>query len=216
MQFIDKLIIADDHPLFRQALANVIDARFQDVSIFEADGIDTLDAVLSSHPDAELLLLDLNIPNAHGLNTLIRIRSEHPNLAVVVVSGQEDTKTISQAMRCGASGFIPKSKPVPQMMEAIEAVASGGQWLPQGMELECEAEDDMADRIARLSPRQHRILLMFADGLLNKQIAAELGLSEATVKAHASALFLKLGVRTRTQAVIAMQQLQTSRTVVEI
>ncbi|WP_028114776.1 response regulator transcription factor [Ferrimonas kyonanensis] len=210
MQLIDKIIIADDHPLFRQALTSVLGARFEGVSLFEADSIDELDKLLDSHSDAELLLLDLNIPNAHGFNTLIRIRSQRPELAVIVISGQEDHQTIAQSMRCGAAGFVPKSQPVALMLEAVEAVVMGQQWWPQGVDLSGDGDDDMARRIASLSPRQHRILLMFADGLLNKQIANELGLSEATIKAHASAIFLKLGVRTRTQAVIAMKQLQPS------
>ncbi|MFT5788818.1 MAG: DNA-binding NarL/FixJ family response regulator [Shewanella sp.] len=207
-----KIIIADDHPLFRQALVNILTTHFDNVSLFEAETIAELDEILKQQ-DADLLLLDLNIPKAHGFNTLINIRNCHSQMGVVVISGQEDKVTVSKSMSFGAAGFIPKSTSVEKMVKAIKAVLAGQQWMPAGCSnVEAIAADSMTSKIISLSPRQHRILMMFADGLLNKQIAYELGLSEATIKAHASAIFLKLGVHTRTQAVIAMSQLQLDKT----
>ncbi|ACJ30188.1 DNA-binding response regulator, LuxR family [Shewanella piezotolerans WP3] len=207
-----KIIIADDHPLFRQALVNILTTHFENVSLFEAESVAELDEVLKRH-DADLLLLDLNIPKAHGFNTLVSIRNCHAQMGVVVISGQEDKITVSKSMSFGAAGFIPKSTAVEVMVTAIKSVLAGQQWVPAGCNnFEAIEADSMTSKIVSLSPRQHSILMMFADGLLNKQIAYELGLSEATIKAHASAIFLKLGVHTRTQAVIAMNELQLEKT----
>jgi DNA-binding NarL/FixJ family response regulator len=200
-------------PLFRQALVNILTTHFDHVSLFEAETIAELDSTLALHSDADLLLLDLNIPKAHGFNTLVNIRNCHSQMGVVIISGQEDKITVSKSMTFGAAGFIPKSTSVDIMVEAIRTVLSGQQWAPAGCDnIEAIEADSMASKLVSLSPRQHSILMMFADGLLNKQIAYELGLSEATIKAHASAIFLKLGVHTRTQAVIAMNQLQLDQT----
>ncbi|RTR32637.1 response regulator [Shewanella atlantica] len=207
-----KIIIADDHPLFRQALINILAPNFDDVLLFEAETISELDKLLSEHDDADLLLLDLNIPKAHGFNTLISIRNCFPQMGVIVISGQEDKVTVSKSMSFGAAGFIPKSTTAAMMLQAIQSVLAGKQWLPEGCSnFDTVEADSMSSKIMSLSPRQHRILMMFADGMLNKQIAYDLGLSEATIKAHASAIFLKLGVHTRTQAVIAMSQLQLDK-----
>ncbi|MGE6650975.1 response regulator [Shewanella colwelliana] len=203
-----KIIIADDHPLFRQALVNILTSQFDNVTLFEAETVTALDEILQQHDDADLLLLDLNIPKAHGFNTLVNIRNTYPHIGIVVISGQEDKVTVGKSMSFGAAGFIPKSTSAHQMVKAINSVLAGQQWSPvNSSDLASVTLDSVSSKIASLSPRQHRILMMFADGLLNKQIAYELGLSEATVKAHASAIFLKLGVHTRTQAVIAMSQL---------
>ncbi len=115
-------------------------------------------------------------------------------------------------MSFGAAGFIPKSTPVSDMVLAIKEVVNGKLWTPDG-EFNGHAKTSIAeDKIASLTPKQHKILLMFADGLLNKQIAYELGgLSESTVKSHASTIFLKLGVRNRTQAVIVLNELQLNQ-----
>lgn len=203
-----KIIIADDHPLFRQALVNILTSQFKQLQILEAETVGELNGVLDQHQDADLLLLDLNIPNAHGFNTLVNIRNSYPHIGILVISGQEDKVTVGKSLSFGAAGFIPKSTSVDKMVKAITAVLAGQQWIPEGCgDLTSVTLDSMSSKIASLSPRQHKILMMFADGLLNKQIAYELGLSEATIKAHASAIFLKLGVHTRTQAVIAMSQL---------
>jgi len=202
-----KIIIADDHPLFRQALTVMLESHFEDTAVLEADSIADLELLLPQ--DVDLLLLDLDIPGGDGFNNLINIRSQYPQLGVVIISGFEGSETIKRAMYHGAAGFIPKSTPVSEMIVAIEQVIAGNLWLPDG---EFDPQDPHAfevdDKIASLTPQQHKILLMFADGLLNKQIAAELGVSESTVKSHTSTIFLKLGVRNRTQAVIVLNELQ--------
>jgi len=206
-----KIILADDHPLFRQALTITLKAHFDGADIIDAQNIPELEQHLQSKDKADLLLLDLDIPGAQGFNSLIAIRRSHPDLGIVVISGFEDKDTIHKAMSFGAAGFIPKSTPVPQMVVAIKEVLNGKLWTPDGEfnPNEYSANDD--DKIASLTPKQHQILLMFADGLLNKQIAYELGTSESTIKSHASIIFLKLGVRNRTQAVIALNELQLNQ-----
>ncbi|MGB1237098.1 MAG: response regulator [Pseudomonadales bacterium] len=207
-----KIIIADDHPLFRQALLQTLKVKLPSVAWVEAQSAEELTAQLGVHSDAELLLLDLNIPQAHGFNLLISIRNQWPKLPVVVVSAHEDEETVVKAMSFGASGFVPKSTPVDDIYLAIAAVLGGDTWLPEHIDLAQPCNSDILDKVASLTPQQHKILLMFADGLLNKQIAYQLNLSEATVKAHATAIFRKLEVLNRTQAVIAISQLEVGST----
>ncbi len=203
----DTLVIADDHPLFRQAMVDLLRQHYPDSTLLEAEHAAGLEQVLQRIDCPDLLMLDLNIPGAQGFATLLRLRQQYPALPVVVISGQEDDGTVANCRQYGASGFVPKSLPVSVMLQAVKVVLGGEPWWPSAT-TPVEV-DPMVARIASLSPRQHNILMMFGDGLLNKQIAQQLGLSEATVKTHASAIFLKLGVRTRTQAVIALQALQT-------
>ena len=203
-----QIILADDHPLFRQALTITLKSHFSSAEIFDAQTIPELEQHLENVDDADLLLLDLDIPGAQGFNSLITIRRSYPNLGVVIISGFEDKETIYKAMNFGAAGFIPKSTPVSEMVVAIKEVLNGKLWTPDG-EFNGNPQTNIADnKIASLTPKQHKILLMFADGLLNKQIAYDLGLSESTIKSHASTIFLKLGVRNRTQAVILLNELQ--------
>jgi DNA-binding NarL/FixJ family response regulator len=207
-----KIILADDHPLFRQALTITLKANFSNAEVFEAQTIPELDKYLEQVQGADLLLLDLDIPGAQGFNNLISIRRSYPDLGVIIISGFEDKETIHKAMSHGAAGFIPKSTPVPAMLLAIKEVLKGKLWTPDGEFNAQEQHTNTADdKVASLTPKQHKILSMFAEGLLNKQIAYELGLSESTVKSHASTIFLKLGVRNRTQAVILLNEVQLNQ-----
>ncbi|MBA6347551.1 response regulator transcription factor [Colwellia sp. BRX8-9] len=203
----EKIIIADDHPLFRQALTLMISAHFSDIDVLEAEDVHDLERSLAEHQDVGLLLLDLNIPGAQGFNTLITMRERYPQMAVVVVSGYEEKDIITKAIDHGAVGFIPKSTDVPQMLAALEIILAGGLWTPNLEENKNNLPiSEIGKKIASLTNQQNRILKMFSDGLLNKQIASQLSLSEATVKSHASSIFLKLGVKSRTQAVIMLNQ----------
>jgi len=205
----EKIIIADDHPLFRQALLGTLKAKLTYTVWLEAQTIEELEQQLTNNSDSDLLLLDLNIPGAHGFNTLIHVRNHFPQIPVVIVSAHEDHDTISKAMSYGAAGFVPKSTPVDDIYSAIVAVLSGDTWLPASFEQKQRdnSDGDIAERVASLTQQQYRILMMFAQGMLNKQIAYDLNVSEATIKAHATAIFRKLDVRNRTQAVIAIAQL---------
>ncbi|ARD44469.1 response regulator transcription factor [Colwellia sp. PAMC 21821] len=208
----EKIIIADDHPLFRQALLGTLKLKLTQTQWLEAQTIAELEQHLRDTPDSDLLLLDLHIPGAHGFNTLIHVRNHFPQIPVVVVSAHEDHETIHKSMGYGASGFIPKSTPVEDIYNAIQQVLLGNIWTPAAYNESAPMQDnnDIAERVASLTQQQYRILMMFAQGMLNKQIAYDLHVSEATIKAHATAIFRKLDVRNRTQAVIVIGQLDLS------
>lgn len=210
----DKIIIADDHPLFRQALLGTLKTKFVTTQWLEAQTIEELEQLLTNNSDSDLVLLDLNIPGAHGFNTLIHVRNHFPQIPVVIVSAYEDHDTISKAMEFGAAGFVPKSTPVDEIFNAIQQVLMGELWLPTTYQASVQSGNNIniAERVASLTQQQYRILMMFAQGLLNKQIAYDLNVSEATIKAHATAIFRKLDVRNRTQAVIAIGQLDLTNT----
>lgn len=209
-----KIIIADDHPLFRQALLGTLNNKLQQTQWLEAQTIPELEQQLQNNNDSDLLLLDLNIPGAHGFSTLIHVRNHFPQIPVVIVSAHEDHKTINKAMNYGAAGFVPKSTTVDDILTAIMTVLAGEIWLPKQFKSESGNTEysDIAERVASLTQQQYRILMMFAQGLLNKQIAYDLNVSEATIKAHATAIFRKLDVRNRTQAVISIAQLDLTET----
>lgn len=207
-----QIIIADDHPLFRAALRQAVSQAVQGVSVLEAETIAHLQGIVEQNQDADLVLLDLNMPGAHGYSGLVFLRGQYPGLPVVVVSGSEDIQVMRRAIDYGASGFIPKSAPLPVIAEAVQKVLSGDVWLPKGAAEKIERTqgepEEFSERLATLTPQQFRVLGMLAEGMLNKQIAYDLEVSEATVKAHITAVFRKLGVRNRTQAVIAIQQME--------
>lgn len=212
-----KIIIADDHPLFRAALKQAVGQAVDDVEVIETDTIAELQRSVLDNSEADLVLLDLNMPGAHGFSGLVFMRGQYPGLPVVMISGTEDIQVIRKAIDYGASGFIPKSTSLKLIAEAIQAVLNGDVWLPEDVQGRIDGVDpetcDFSEKLATLTPQQFRVLGMLMEGLLNKQIAYELDVSEATIKAHITAVFRKLGVRNRTQAVIAVQQLEVERPV---
>jgi len=205
-----RVIVADDHPLFRGALRQAVSSLLPGSNVVEANGLDELTALLGRAHDVDLILLDLTMPGVQGFSGLIYLRAQHPDVPVVIVSANEDPVVIRRAIEFGASGFIPKSLGSDRIGEAIEAVLAGGTWTPPDVELSASEDKETAElmrRLATLTPQQVRVLMMLSEGLLNKQIAYELGVSEATVKAHVSAILQKLGVESRTQAVIASSKI---------
>jgi DNA-binding NarL/FixJ family response regulator len=175
--------------------------------VLEAGTLSEVIAAVRTQPPrapVDLVLLDLNMPGMNGFTGLVLIRAEFPALPVVVISASEDAVTVSRALDYGAAGFIPKSAPGECLAEAIGAVLAGDLWFPEHHEPTDRAEDvDLAARLATLTPQQLRVFMMVAAGRLNKQIAHELSVTEATVKAHVTMILRKLGVANRTQAVIA-------------
>ena len=210
-----NIIIADDHPLFRNALRQALSGPFSDTNWFEADSADALQSLLENKDQPyDLVMLDLQMPGSHGYSTLIHLRTHFPDLPVIVISAHEDNMTISRAVHYGSSGFIPKSSSMETLAAALASVLYGDIWLPDHAEIQEINEDAtalVASKLADLTPQQYKVLQMFAEGLLNKQIAYDLGVSEATIKAHATAIFRKLGVRNRTQAVISLQRLEMEK-----
>ncbi|MFZ2289683.1 MAG: response regulator transcription factor [Halopseudomonas yangmingensis] len=209
------ILIADDHPLFRSALRQALGAGLGGEStLTEVGSINELQRTLEQRSDWDLVLLDLNMPGAYGFSGLVLLRSQFPQIPVVVISAQEEAEVVQRARDFGASGFIPKSSPLEVLQQSVREVLEGGVSWPQ-VEGDAAAltdeQQDVSARLASLTPQQFRVLTMVCDGLLNKQIAWELNVSEATIKAHVTAIFRKLGVRTRTQAALALQHMELAR-----
>jgi DNA-binding NarL/FixJ family response regulator len=200
------LVIADDHPLFRDALRQAVASVIPSAKIDEAGSFEDLTALLEQDSEVDLILLDLTMPGISGFSGLIYLRAQYPAIPVVIVSASDDVATIRRSVDFGASGFIPKRFGVDTLRDAVLKVMDGDVWIPSDVDLSSVADPEMTrlrDRLVTLTPQQVRVLMMLSQGLLNKQIAYELGVSEATIKAHVSAILQKLGVESRTQAVIA-------------
>ena len=206
------LLVADDHPLFRAALLQLLHARFPQFQTLEAASAQTLGAALQEHPDIELVLLDLAMPGARGFSSLLHVRGEYPEIPVVVISSNEHPRVIRRAQQFGAAGFIPKSAAASDMATALELVLDGDSWFPAMAAERSEADAALAVKLAQLTPQQFRVLLCLADGLLNKQIAHELGLAENTVKVHVTAILKKLECYSRTQAAVLVKSLEPEST----
>lgn len=207
-----RFVIADDHPLFRDALRKAIETIVDDLEIVEAASFDDMVEAVGTPPTTDLVLLDLAMPGVEGFSGLMYLRAQFPDVPVVIVSATEDAPVIRRSLDFGASGYIPKSVGIDQIRGAIREVLDGAVWTPPDLDLDHEDDRDgarMAARLATLTPQQVRVLMMLGRGLLNKQIAYELEVSEATVKAHVSAILQKLGVDSRTQAVIAANGIDT-------
>lgn len=206
-----RIVIVDDHPLFRGALNQALSASLASAEIVEAGSLDELTTKLTNGLEVDLILLDLSMPGVQGISGLVFLRGQYPEIPVVIVSANDDPTTIRRCMECGASGFVPKSQPVDRIRQAVRSVLDGNVWTPPDIVLTAgSGDDDTSDLLVRLSsltPQQVRVLMMLGEGLLNKQIAYKLGVSEATIKAHVSAILQKLGVDSRTQAVIAVNKI---------
>jgi DNA-binding NarL/FixJ family response regulator len=206
-----RVLIADDHPLVLGALREAVTGAIPDAEIHEAADFETLAAALEQTPDMDLVLLDLSMPGVRGYSGLLFLRSERPGVPVMVVSGNEDPTVMRHCIEFGASAYAPKSLDVETMRAAIRKVLEGGQWTPPDLDLNAPADREasaLVRRLSSLTPQQVRVLMMLSQGLLNKQIAYELSVSEATVKAHVSAILQKLGVESRTQAVILAAKIE--------
>jgi DNA-binding NarL/FixJ family response regulator len=206
-----RLVIADDHPLFRGALREAVSGLFEGVDIAEAGTFDEITGLIERGGEVDLILLDLTMPGVRGFSGLMYLRAQYPSVPVIVVSANDDPAAIRRCMEFGASGFIPKTLGVEEMRSVIARILKGGVWTPPDVDLDGGADAETAElmaRLATLTPQQVRVLMMLSEGLLNKQIAYQLGVSEATVKAHVSAILQKLGVESRTQAVIAAAKIE--------
>jgi len=204
------LLIADDHPLFREALRGAVQRVMPDVVLLEAASVQSLYELAEQHPDADLVLMDLNMPGAQGFNALVHLRALHPQLPVVVVSAREEATIMRRALDHGAFGFIPKSADSDTIGQALRTVLEGECWAPpqaQSAPATPPEERQIGQRLRSLTPQQFRVLQMLGAGRLNKQIAWDLSVSEATIKAHVTAILRKLGVTNRTQAVLMVGKL---------
>ncbi|WP_421851876.1 response regulator [Oricola sp.] len=209
-----QILVADDHPLFRDAIKSAIavplGGETEPPAVTEAEDFNSAMKALDETPDIDLVLLDLSMPGSSGLSALVSVRAAHPAVPVIVVSGMDDASTVRRSIELGASGFISKSARTEAIRKGVADVLAGEITIPLGMDLgsEHDAEiNDLIQRIRTLTPQQARVLGMLGEGLLNKQIAYDLGVSEATIKAHVSAVLQKLNVDSRTQAVILLSKI---------
>ncbi|MBC3766093.1 response regulator transcription factor [Neptunicella marina] len=206
------LLIADDHPLYRDALRGALSMCLDNLTMLEACDLTQTIQILEQNPDIDLLLLDLHMPGSGDLFGLIHIRKLFPDLPVAVVSGLEEPQIISKVLSTGALGFVSKTTGSAQIAQAVQSMLDGDVWVPEGY-TDTDSEEDaefaaLADQISSLTPAQYKVLCYMRDGLLNKQIGFKLDIAEATVKAHITSIFRKLGINNRTQAVLIASQLQ--------
>ncbi len=202
-----RILIADDHPLFRAALALGLRELFPEGQIIEAASFALLESAVLHEPELDLVLLDLNMPGAQGLSALVYLRGERPATPVLVVSANDQPRTVRRVQQFGAAGFISKAAPLPQIQKAVCAVTAGDEWFPSQKAEKSEADARLAAKLAHLTPQQFRVLMCVADGLANKQIAFQLGLAENTVKVHLTAILRKLECSSRTQAAVLVKTL---------
>lgn len=212
-----RFVIADDHPLFRGALREALFGIGGGSEILEAGDFDSVRALMTENEEIDLVLLDLAMPGTRGLSGFIALRGIHSTTPIAVISAYDDGETIRRALDLGASGFIPKSAGMDEIRQAVRLMLDGEIYVPEGIEFGVESDHEISDlvqRIQTLTPQQARVLAMLAEGLLNKQIAYELNVSEATIKAHVSAILQKLGVDSRTQAVIRLSRISGDKLLV--
>ena len=207
-----KIIVADDHPLFRDAISQILPQIVGDCEIESVESFQQLYALLNENPDVDLVLMDLHMPGNKGFMGLATIKAEFPAVAVVMVSASESSQIVQRALSLGVSGYIPKSAGFEIIKEALNRVLEGEIWLPESIKTEVELIDshsqDAVAKIASLTPQQLKVLSMISDGMLNKQIAYELNIQETTIKHHVSAILRKLDVNNRTLAGIMYKELQ--------
>lgn len=205
------IIVAEDHPMFRAALVLTVRRLMPGALLLEVASQGELERALAgSGGDVRLVLLDLRMPGAHGLSSLVFLRGEYPNVSVAIISGGAYAETIGRARQLGASAFIPKSAPIDTIAQALSCVIRGERWFPEHDDAPA-VRGPLQDQFTTLTPQQFRVLKYLADGMLNKQIADTLEVSEGTVRAHVTAILRKLRVSTRTQAVILVTELDLER-----
>jgi len=207
----EQILIADDHPLFRTALRGSLQQIYPQARILEAADMPQTRDLLEQHRDCELVLLDLHMPGSYGFAGLVSLRNQFPAVATLIISANENPQTIRQALDFGAQGYVSKRSTPDEIATALQAVSRGQLWIPPAIARQLEgsrtAPPSIAQRLTLLTPQQHRVLELVAEGLLNKQIADRLNIQERTIKAHVSAILEKLEVRNRTQAGVALRQL---------
>jgi len=204
---IDKIIIADDHPMFRNALRQALNLEESGCQVIEVASSDSLRIQLRDHHDADLLILDLNMPGVEGFSALAYVQKKYPDLPIIMISANDKPETIMHAKHFGALGFVSKSADIKNIRTGLETVLQGNTYFPyQFNEQLYQSQDstfnETTRQVAELTPQQLKVLGMIKQGLLNKQIAYDLSISEATVKAHVTAIMRKLSVNNRTQAVM--------------
>jgi DNA-binding NarL/FixJ family response regulator len=212
-----RLLVVEDHPLFRDALVGVIARAFPSAEVFQATSIDGALDVLAAKGPVDMILLDLSLPGTTGLLGAFRVRVAAPKSALVIVSAYESARIVRCAMSLGISGYIPKSTPKPELVQSINSILEGEISVPKrfhGTAATRRAGADIQDlfrELSRLTSQQLRVLDMICRGLQNKHIAYELNISVTTVKVHVTEVLRKLGVRSRTNAIVKLSRLDLTR-----
>jgi DNA-binding NarL/FixJ family response regulator len=205
------ILLADDHPMYRDALRGALMLNLVDLNLLETSDLNETVKTLHEN-EVDLLLFDLHMPGSTDLFGLIHIRKLFPEIPVAVVSGIENVGIVSKVINTGALGFIPKTTKASEVAVAVASILEGEVWVPEKMPSDVTDFDEafvkLAESVSSLTPAQYKVLCFMRDGLLNKQIAYELDIAVATVKAHVTAVFKKLGINNRTQAVLIASQLQ--------
>lgn len=199
-----KILIVDDHQLFREGLVFILESLEEGVTILQAANYDGALEIMDEHADLDIVLLDLRMPGLDGYSLLETASISYPELRIAVLSASRDRKEIQRAINSSAVGFIPKDTSSKLLLNAVRMMLDGGMYLPP--EMAKQGEQTVSDKLD-LTPRQLDVLNMIAAGASNKVIAAELGISESTIKMHTTAVFKALGVSNRTQAALAVQEM---------
>jgi len=208
----DWALIVDDHPLFCDALELTLKSVTGYRQIRTADRLSRALEIIVGNPSPSLIVLDLNLPDVSGMDGLVRLKSAVGSCPVIVVSSMDENVIIHAVIDAGAAGFVPKNSPRSVFRQALATISRGEVFKPAGyVEIPEALETETAfDQLASLTNQQTRILDYMCKGKLNKQIAFDLSITEATVKAHVTAIMRKLGVQNRTQAVLAAQEAKFS------
>ncbi len=205
-------LIIDDHPLFLDALSMTLRAVTAIRDIETADRLETSLARIASGLRPDVIVLDLDLPDVSGLDGLIRLRTAVAMTPIVVVSSMADHRMIGSTIRAGATGFVPKHSQRDLFRMAFEKINRGERYVPEGVPLDVDInvpvtdQEEAISRLSKLTRQQAKILQLICEGKLNKQIAYDLSIAETTVKAHVTAIMRKLGVQSRTQAVLMAQE----------
>lgn len=206
-----RLLLADDHPLVREGLALAARVAMSELIIDSAGTIAEAEAAIARHRGYKLAVLDLMLPDATGFSGFLRLQHALGEVPIVIISARQQPELIEAARALGAAGYLSKAQPLDETLASLRAVLAGRTVFPHNGACGHAEATAARKRISELSSAQLRVLIALADGRLNKQIAGELGVTEATIKAHMTAIFRKLGVTNRTQAILAMQPLLADR-----
>ncbi len=202
----DRVLLADDHPLIREALQMAIRLHHPSVVIDAADSIDAAEALVRKHKHYRFMLLDYRMPDSDGFSGFFRMQTILGNTPIALISAFGNDRLIAAARAVGAAGFLSKTQPLDEMIRSLDNLLEGRTIFPAEGKTD-EGLGDLQDRIKSLSGAQMRVIAALARGSLNKQIAADLEVSEATVKAHLTAIFRKLKVNNRLQAMLLVRPL---------
>jgi len=201
-----RIIVADDHPLFRDAIIHLLERSVKKVDITQVESFAALSEVLADNKLPSLVLLDLKLSDTQGMDGLLYLKKQYPSLPVLIISAYDDSSVVHMAMQYGASGFVPKSLEMDRMADAIQAVLEGDIWFPEISENPAN-DTAVSNAFDELTPAQLKVLALLRDGKPSKQMASIMSVTEATIKAHLTEIFRKLGVKNRTQAVLAAKDL---------